>query len=159
MASSAGIAWITSHTTAVLRALVLGLMVDAWLHATPANAIEIVDASQPATDPQPRYTVPAGPKIGRYIDRPDSFFLAADGRQFVDNLVGWQNANGGWFKNVSYVNPRPAVLEDNPQSGPPGDDDQVWHQVSTFDNGGTYSEMRVLVRLPGVEGTDVPGLL
>jgi pectinesterase len=37
-------------------------------------------------------------------------------------------------------------LEDNPNSGPPGDDDQIWHQVSTFDNGGTYSEMRVLAR-------------
>jgi PelA/Pel-15E family pectate lyase len=116
------------------------------LRTNLATAIDIVDASQPATDPQPRYTVPSGPKIGRYIDRPDSFFLSSEGKQFVDNLVGWQNPNGGWFKNISYLNPRPAVLEDNPNSGPPGDDDKVWHQVSTFDNGCTYSEMRVLAR-------------
>ena len=96
--------------------------------------------------PNPDTPRPAGPKIGRYIDRPDSFFLSSEGKQFVDNLVGWQNPNGGWFKNFSYLRPRPAELEDNPNSGPPGDDDQVWHQVSTFDNGGTYSEMRVLAR-------------
>ena len=121
-------------------------MVDGLLHTNLAVAIDIVDAGEPATDPQPRYSVPAGPKIGRYIDRPDSFFLSPEGKQFVDNLVGWQNPNGGWFKNISYLNPRPVVLEDNPNSGPPGDDDKVWHQVSTFDNGCTYSEMRVLAR-------------
>ena len=108
-------------------------------HAPPALAIDIVDASQPATDPQPRYITPPGPKIGRYIDRLDAFFLSSEGKQFVDNLVGWQNPNGGWFKNFSYLRPRPAELEDNPNSGPPGDDDQVWHQVSKFDNGGNYS--------------------
>jgi PelA/Pel-15E family pectate lyase len=146
MASSTGIAVIATQITPALRALLLGLIVGAVLHANPAIAIDIVDASQPATDPQPHYNVPAGPKIGRYIDRPDSFFLSSDGRQFVDNLVGWQNPNGGWFKNISYLRLRPAVLEDNPNSGPPGDDDHVWHQVSTFDNGATYSEMRVLAR-------------
>ena len=159
MASFAGIALITSKSTPALKALVLGLGVDVLLHLNSAIAIDIVDASQPASDPQPRYNVPGGPKIGRYIDRPDSFFLSPDGKQFVDNLVGWQNPNGGWFKNFSYVSPRPAILEDNPNSGPPGDDDQVWHQVSTFDNGATYSEMRVLSRLSGVEGSEISGII
>ncbi len=129
-----------------LAALVLGCVFGAMGTSNAARALDIVDASQPEPGPPPRYTNPPGPKIGGYVNRPDSFFHTAEGKTFVDNMVGWQNPNGGWFKNFSYTMPRPAVLPMNPSSGPPGDDDSVWHQVSTFDNDCTYSEMRVLGR-------------
>ena len=159
MMSFAGIPEVITKLKPSLGALLLGLLLDALLHANLAVAIDIVDASEPATDPQPRYVVSPGPKIGRYVDRPDSFFLSTDGKQFVDNLVGWQNPDGGWFKNFSYTKSRPAAIENNPNSGPPGDDDQVWHQVSTFDNGCTYSEMRVLARLSCAEGSNLQSVV
>ncbi len=98
----------------------------------------------PTTQPQARRTF--RPRITRFVDQPDSFFLTPPGRSVADNVVGWQNANGGWFKNYDPTQPRPAIIVDDLTSGPPGDDDSVWHRVSTFDNSATYSEMRVLAR-------------
>jgi pectinesterase len=80
------------------------------------------------------------------VNEPDAFFTSPPGLAIADNVVGWQNPNGGWFKNYDPTQPRPANILDDPKSGPAGDDDSVWHRVSTFDNSATYSEMRVLAR-------------
>jgi PelA/Pel-15E family pectate lyase len=88
----------------------------------------------------------SGPRIISYVDEPDDWFLTPRGKSVCDNIVGWQNANGGWFKNYSAARPRPAVIADDMTSGPPGDDDSVWHKVSTFDNDATHSELKILAR-------------
>jgi PelA/Pel-15E family pectate lyase len=82
----------------------------------------------------------------RFTDQTDSWFQSDQGRRIVENIVTWQNANGGWWKNYDVSNPRPPQIENRADSGPRGDDDDVWHKVSTIDNNATYSEMRVLAR-------------
>jgi len=136
-----------------LAAIGLGLCGCAPNSSDRAGAIEIVDTSQPADFPQPRFAFPRGSvRIGRVIRQPDSYFQTDAGKRIVANIITWQNADGGWWKNEAYDNPRPAVVPDNPRSGPPGDDDAVWHKVSTFDNDCTYSEMKVLAHAYRVTG-------
>ncbi|HVT87501.1 MAG TPA: pectate lyase [Tepidisphaeraceae bacterium] len=89
-------------------------------------------------------TIPPGPKINSYVRRDDAFFASAEGKHIADNILNWQNSNGGWFKNYSPATTRPSNLLDDPKSGPSGDDDSVWHKTSTIDNDATYSEMRLL---------------
>ncbi|HEX3359143.1 MAG TPA: pectate lyase, partial [Tepidisphaeraceae bacterium] len=38
------------------------------------------------------------------------------------------------------------TVPSDPKSGPTGDDDDVWHKVSTIDNDATYSELHVMAR-------------
>jgi PelA/Pel-15E family pectate lyase len=126
-------------------AIVLALCIGALFSSNRARAIEIVDASQPADFPQPRFSRPAGTiRIGGVLRQADSYFQTDAGKRIIANIISWQNADGGWWKNQAYDNPRPATVPDDPASGPPGDDDAVWHRVSTFDNDCTYSEMKVL---------------
>ncbi len=47
---------------------------------------------------------------------------------------------------------RPATMPINPHDGPPGDDDVVWHAVSTFDNDATHTELRIVARAYRVLG-------
>ena len=35
--------------------------------------------------------------------------------------------NGGWWKSYDATNPRPPKVDNRPNSGPQGDDDNVWH--------------------------------
>jgi PelA/Pel-15E family pectate lyase len=119
------------------------------LFATPILCRQAA-AQQPARGrgptSQPRYNVGRGPRTGGFISRPDEFFSTDEGKRIVGNIISWQNPNGGWFKNYSAATTRPAVLVDDPNSGPPGDDDSVWHKVSTFDNNATYTELRLLAK-------------
>ena len=87
-----------------------------------------------------------GVPVSRLVDKDDAWFNSEQGKQSVDNIVTWQNENGGWWKSYDASNPRPPKVEDRPNSGPKGDDDNVWHRVSTIDNNATYSELRILAR-------------
>src|SRR6476660_9802503 len=89
-----------------------------------------------------RFTV----SVSRFTDQSDAWFQSDQGRRILDNIVSWQNQNGGWWKAYDLANPRPPVVENRADSGPRGDDDDVWHKVSTIDNNATYSELRVLAR-------------
>src|SRR4051794_13580190 len=35
---------------------------------------------------------------GKLTNQPDDWFKSDQGRRIVDNIVSWQNANGGWWK-------------------------------------------------------------
>jgi len=87
-----------------------------------------------------------GIPVAKLTDQPDSWFTSDQGRQSVDNIVSWQNANGGWWKTYDASHPRPASVATRPNSGPKGDDDSVWFKVSTIDNNATYSELRIVAR-------------
>jgi pectate lyase len=91
----------------------------------------------------------AAPRVGppQLVDRPDDWFRSDEGRRIVDNIVSWQNANGGWWKNYDAGHPRPDPLPPaRTDDGAPGDTEDVWRLTSTFDNGATYNELRVLAR-------------
>lgn len=81
--------------------------------------------------------------IHQLVDKPDDWFLTPEGRSVADNIVSWQNANGGWYKNMDVHLPRPAVL---PKDSEPGDQGIAWLAVSTIDNDATHSELRILAR-------------
>ncbi|MGD1277631.1 MAG: pectate lyase [Tepidisphaeraceae bacterium] len=108
-------------------------------------------ASQPsaaaATRPSPRRL-----GIRRLVDQPDSWFKTPDGLAIVDSILAWQNANGGWWKNYDPRKPRGPLRPD--RRSPPGDEDSLWHRVSTFDNNATHSEMRILARAYRVLGEE-----
>jgi pectinesterase len=87
-----------------------------------------------------------GVPVAHLTNQPDSWFTSDEGRTTCDNIVTWQNANGGWWKSYDATNPRPTTVPNRPNSGPKGDDDDVWHKVSTIDNDATYSELRVIAR-------------
>ena len=80
------------------------------------------------------------------LNRPDTWFQSPEGQKLADNIVTWQNANGGWWKNYDPNKPRPANPGAKTNDGALGDTEDVWRKVSTFDNGATYSEMRILAR-------------
>lgn len=78
-------------------------------------------------------------------DQPDAWFTSDEGKQSLDVILSYQNANGGWWKAYKLDAPRPASTEDE-KDGVPGDDAKVWHRTSTIDNGATHSELRILAR-------------
>jgi PelA/Pel-15E family pectate lyase len=93
------------------------------------------------------------PAANQALKQPDSWFSSDDGRRLAENLLSWQNANGGWWKNYDASKPRPAGdIPARSDDGPAGDNEIVWRNTSTFDNGATYSEMRILARAARVLG-------
>jgi PelA/Pel-15E family pectate lyase len=72
--------------------------------------------------------------ITKYRDRPDEWFTSDEGKFVLSNILSWQNKNGGWWKAYDVTKPRPA-----------GDAEANKGQ-SIFDNGATWSELRVLGR-------------
>src|SRR5262249_8393494 len=81
-------------------------------------------------------TKPAKLEVIRLVDQPDAWFTS-EGKAIVDNILTWQNVNGGWWKAYNVEKPDPEFAEKNGKKS--GHD-------SGFDNGATYSEMRVLAR-------------
>jgi PelA/Pel-15E family pectate lyase len=80
-----------------------------------------------------------------FLEKPDDWFKTEDGKRVADNVVGWQNANGGWWKNYDPTHSRPDPMPPpRLDDGAPGDTEDVWRPVSTFDNDATHSEMRVV---------------
>jgi pectate lyase len=85
---------------------------------------------------------PAEPVLKEAMEQPAEWFKSADGKALADHIVSWQNPEGGWWKQYDPKRPRPADLVRGGLSG--GDDD--WQSGSTFDNGATYTEIRLLAR-------------
>src|SRR5829696_7781625 len=85
---------------------------------------------------------PAEPVLSDALRKPADWFKSAEGKKLADNIVSWQNPEGGWWKQYEPKQPRPPELARGAAGG--GDDD--WQSVSTFDNGATYTEMRLLAR-------------
>jgi pectate lyase len=110
--------------------------------------------SQAASDPAVRM-VAVQSELDRALRRPDDWFKTDDGREFADILISWQNDNGGWFKKYDPTRRRPRELPPpDTHDGPPGDAEDVWRPTSTFDNGATYTELRILARAYGATGND-----
>lgn len=87
----------------------------------------------------------AGPVYAeRLRNQPDAWFTTAEGERVLANILSWQNANGGWWKAYDTGVPRPATQ--------PADAADEWQRTSTFDNGATWSELRILARAARVTG-------
>ena len=82
--------------------------------------------------------------VPKLTNQPDAWFTSDEGRHVLDDIVSWQNPNGGWWKAYNADTTRPVVVEEKP--GIKGDDDNVWHKTSTIDNAATYSEIAILAR-------------
>ena len=87
--------------------------------------------------------------LSKLVDRPDEWFKSDEGRRIADNVVSWQNANGGWWKayDVSVARPAKVEAKDDPASKAPANDrEDTWHRTSTIDNKATFTELRFLAR-------------
>src|SRR5687767_9448082 len=84
---------------------------------------------------------PAEPVLREAMEKPAEWWKSAEGKKLADNIVTWQNPEGGWWKTYDPKIPRPADLV---RPGPTGGDD--WESASTFDNSATYTEIRLLAR-------------
>jgi PelA/Pel-15E family pectate lyase len=91
--------------------------------------------------------------IENWRDQPDEWFKSDEGKRVVDNIISWQNANGGWWKTYNTLEPRPADAKPK-ESGlaPKSDNALTWAGGSTIDNGATFNELRVLARAHRVIG-------
>ena len=90
---------------------------------------------------------PSQPILQRTMAKDDEFFTSEEGKRIVDSIVSWQNANGGWWKAYDPTVPRPAHLQQPAgHVGDPDDQTSDWQRTSTFDNGATTTEMRILAR-------------
>src|SRR4051812_24708827 len=88
-----------------------------------------------------------GDDITRFRSKPDAWFGTSEGRRIVDNILSWQNANGGWWKAYDATTPRPPKDDPSEKANEvKGDSANVWHRTSTFDNSATYTELRILSR-------------
>jgi PelA/Pel-15E family pectate lyase len=89
--------------------------------------------------------------LSKQVNQPDEWFKG-EGRKILDNVVSWQNANGGWWKAYDATKPRsdaPASSGSNAKKdgkAPASDNQEVWKRSSTFDNKATYTELRLLAR-------------
>lgn len=86
--------------------------------------------------------------VAKLTNQPDEWFRSDEGRRIVDNIITWQNPNGGWWKSYDATQPRPAKppAKADPKGVPKSDSSNAWERTSTFDNGATYSELRILAR-------------
>lgn len=86
--------------------------------------------------------------LSKQLKQSDEWFKSAEGKRIIDNVVTWQNANGGWWKAYDATTPRPPSphTADGSPLAPPGDRENDWHRTSTFDNKATYTELRLLAR-------------
>ena len=100
-----------------------------------------------------RAAVGIAPTARDALAQSDDWWRGDAGRKLANNALSWQNANGGWWKNYDTNKPRPArEVAARTDDGPAGDSEDVWHKVSTYDNGATYCEMRILARAARVLG-------
>lgn len=67
-------------------------------------------------------------------DPPDEWFTSAQGRRVLDNILTYQNPDGGWPKQYDYTKPHSADMTLD------------WEGISTIDNYGTYTEIRLMAR-------------
>ena len=44
--------------------------------------------------------------LSKQVSKPDEWFKSPEGRTILDNVVSWQNANGGWWKAYDATKPR-----------------------------------------------------
>lgn len=95
--------------------------------------------------------VVAQTSVERMLENPDAWFTSDEGRTTVRNIVSWQNANGGWYKGYD-VGKNRADATPSTRGGQPGDGPEQWNAVSTFDNGATNSEIRLLARAHSLTG-------
>src|SRR5215208_6020285 len=82
---------------------------------------------------QPARFLPASaPGLAEINRQSDEWFKSDAGQRALDNIVSWQNENGGWWKTYDPTIPRPAQLPpSNPANGPPGDNEPYWLANST----------------------------
>jgi PelA/Pel-15E family pectate lyase len=85
-------------------------------------------------------------EVDKIVDRPDAWFAGSEGRQVIDNIVTWQNPNGGWWKAYDASRPKPAGARASQDSRFPAADQNTTGDISTFDNQATYTELRLLAR-------------
>src|SRR5215213_867095 len=119
-----------------IRSIVAGMVVTVLCAAaaTPVRAAELP---------------PAEPVLSDAMKKPAEWFKSAAGKSLADNIVSWQNPEGGWWKQYDPNMPRPASLAPAGPGGgpaPANDQEDAWRTSSTFDNGATYTEMRLLAR-------------
>src|SRR5437016_14134269 len=119
-----------------------------FLHSGPnrwAGTAIVVLAAVCASQRMAQATVHG--EINELLTRSDAWFSSAQGQKTIDNIVSWQNANGGWWKKYDPATARPNLLPaPSTQDAGPGDTEDVWRRTSTFDNGATYTEMRLIAR-------------
>src|ERR671910_793545 len=61
--------------------------------------------------------------ISKQVNQPDEWFKSPEGKRIADNVVSWQNANGGWWKGYDVTAPKAGAAKsnDNPTLAPKGD--------------------------------------
>jgi PelA/Pel-15E family pectate lyase len=96
----------------------------------------------PAGAPEPPTPTP----LSALVEQPEAWYQTPAGRRAVAILRSWQNANGGWWKDYDVSVARSQAVESPIDTAPAADNALVWHRTSTFDDGATVSEMRVLAR-------------
>nr|AAW84060.1 pectate lyase [uncultured bacterium] len=69
-------------------------------------------------------------------NKPDSWLTSDEGIKLIDNIITWQNPEGGWAKYYDATNP-------HKQGEVYGD----WDGVGTIDNGYTYTELNLLAHV------------
>ena len=96
---------------------------------------------------------PSQPVLDRTMDQDDAYFKTDEARCIVDNIASWQNDNGGWWKAYDPAIPRPAdIAPAAAHLADANDQTNDWLKTSTFDNGATISEMRILARAHRLTG-------
>jgi PelA/Pel-15E family pectate lyase len=91
----------------------------------------------PARAAAPRQS---GPILARALEEDDAWFTSPAGTRLMDNIVAWQNHNGGWWKEYEPDTTRPSTKPDT--------------VTSTIDNGATCTEMRLLARAQRIRGSE-----
>src|SRR5688500_725799 len=87
-----------------------------------------------------------GADIASFSMQSDEWFKSEEGKRVLDNVLTWQNKNGGWWKAYDATKPRPGAKAPQKDERYPAQDQNLSGDVSTFDNKATWSELRLLAR-------------
>src|SRR5688572_16703885 len=66
--------------------------------------------------------------------KPDPWFKSDEGRRYMDNIISWQNAHGGWWKAYDATTPKPAEYKPSLDPHWPLHDQNVSGETGSFDN-------------------------
>ena len=98
-----------------------------------AAATSLAQPTHPTTSPSV-----IAPRTAAW--KSDEWIKSEEGRRVVQNVLAWQNADGGWPKNYDALRAPATARSRDRERG------------STFDNGATYSELRLLARAYTLDG-------
>ncbi|HYO25680.1 MAG TPA: pectate lyase [Lacipirellulaceae bacterium] len=124
---------------AATRLLAVGLMGAGLLVAAP---LAIAQSRSPDDSDPPRRSALRWPNV---LDQPDRWYAGEEARRIADNVLLYQNLNGGWPKNIDMARPLSEAEAQRVEAN-------RRRSETIIDNGATHTQIRYLALVHNAAG-------